>query len=71
MLDFYDINWATPILIFAIASVFILATQKLAGEHLAKWGFSAMSKEIEVDEDLPNFFSSITLRQANEMVMEE
>jgi len=26
-----------------------------------KWGFALQSKEIEVDEDLPNFFKTVKL----------
>ena len=34
-------------------------------------GFSLQKKEIEVDEDLPNFFKTILLSQADEIVNEE
>jgi len=34
-------------------------------------GFSLQEKEIQVDEDLPNFFSTILLSQADELVNEE
>jgi len=35
------------------------------------WGFSLQEKEIVVDEDLPNFFATILLSQADELVEEE
>jgi hypothetical protein len=35
------------------------------------WGFSLQEKEIVVDEDLPNFFKTILLSQAEELVEEE
>jgi hypothetical protein len=35
-----------------------------------KWGFAMASKEIKVDEDLPNFFKSVKLSQADELVKE-
>jgi len=35
-----------------------------------KWGFAMASKEIAVDEDLPNFFKSVKLSQADELVKE-
>ena len=35
-----------------------------------KWGFALQSKEIQVDEDLPNFFKSVKLSQADELVLE-
>ena len=34
-------------------------------------GFSLQEKEIQVDEDLPNFFTTILLSQADEIVNEE
>lgn len=33
--------------------------------------FSLQEKEIKVDEDLPNFFDTILLSQADELVNEE
>jgi hypothetical protein len=35
-----------------------------------KWGFDMTSTEIKVDEDLPNFFKSVKLSQADEVVLE-
>jgi hypothetical protein len=35
-----------------------------------KWGFAMASSEIKVDEDLPNFFKSVKLSQADEVVIE-
>jgi hypothetical protein len=36
-----------------------------------KWGFALSDQEIEVDEDLPNFFKSVKLSQADEIIAEE
>jgi hypothetical protein len=32
-------------------------------------GFSLQSKEIEVDEDLPNFYKTITVSEAEEVIL--
>ena len=34
------------------------------------WGFTMIQNEIEVDEDLPNFFRSVKLSDADWVVME-
>lgn len=49
--------------------IFIVA--KLFREHLQRWGFTMQAKDVEVDEDLPNFFKVIKLSQADEIVREE
>lgn len=36
-----------------------------------RWGFAMASKEIKVDEDLPNFFKSVKLSQADELILEQ
>lgn len=38
--------------------------------NLQKWGFTMSPKDIMVDEDLPNFFKSVRLAQADEVVQE-
>jgi hypothetical protein len=35
-----------------------------------KWGFTMASDEMNVDEDLPNFFKSVKLSQADELILE-
>lgn len=67
---FFGVNWATPTLFMAVAAVFIMAVQKIFADYLMKWGFAMASKEIKVDEDLPNFFKSVKLSQADEVVFE-
>ena len=66
-----DSTWAFPMLLLAVSSIFILISQKLFEETLRKWGFGMQRKDIEVDEDLPNFFDSIKLSQADEVIAEE
>jgi len=67
----YHVNWATPIIFVAIAAVLLLLFTKIFEPKLMEWGFSLQKGEIEVDEDLPNFFTSVKLSQADEVVKEE
>ena len=62
---------ASPMLIMGGSAVFIIAFTKIFKEQLAGWGFALQKKEIKVDEDLPNFFKTIRLNQADEIVLEE
>lgn len=64
------VNWASPVLLLCMASIFLIAIQKIFADYLMKWGFALQSKEIQVDEDLPNFFKSVKLSQADELVLE-
>lgn len=34
------------------------------------WGFALSDKDINVDEDLPNFFKSVKLSQADQVIEE-
>ena len=44
---------------------------KILVNYLQKLGWAMQSKEINVDEDLPNFFKCVKLTQANELVKEQ
>lgn len=57
----FDVNWAFPVLLLAISSIFIYTIQKTFRELLSASGYGMQRKEIEVDEDLPNFFEAIRL----------
>lgn len=66
-----QINHAMPMLQMVIFSFIIILLQKILSKELQQtlgWGMS--EKDIDVDEDLPNFFRSIKLSQADEIVME-
>lgn len=53
-----------------MAAIGILVIQKVFADRLMKWGFTMASQDIKVDEDLPNFFKSVRLSQADELVCE-
>ena len=65
-----ELNWTTPTLVMAIASLGIIIIQKVFADRLMKWGFTMASQDIKVDEDLPNFFKSVKLSQADELILE-
>lgn len=67
---YFGVNWGTPCLYMATCAVFIIAIQKIFADYLMRWGFAMASKEIKVDEDLPNFFKSVKLSQADELIYE-
>ena len=65
-----NIDWVAPLGAFAVASIFIFIVQTLLWNQLQKLGFTLSSKDITVDEDLPDFFDCIKLSQADEVVLE-
>lgn len=67
---YFGVNWGTPVLFMACCAIFIIAIQKIFADYLMRWGFAMASKEIKVDEDLPNFFKSVKLSQADELIHE-
>jgi hypothetical protein len=59
-------------LFMALVSVFLVCFIKFMPTKLRMHlGFSLQSQEINVDEDLPNFFDTIGLGPADELVIEE
>lgn len=39
-------------------------------DYLEKWGLLKKLDDLQVDEDLPNFFQAVKLSQADEIVLE-
>jgi len=56
-----------------LLAAFLIIIMKVVTPHhlLARWGFGMESQKIEVDEDLPNFFSVIKFTAADEILDEE
>lgn len=50
---YFGVNWATPVLLMAFASMLLRVLQIVFQDYMAAWGFSMSSREIAVDEDLP------------------
>lgn len=42
----------------------------IPADLLLKWGFTMSVEEMEVDEDLPNFFTALLLFEADKIVSE-
>jgi hypothetical protein len=57
----FKVNWAFPMLLLASSAIFILIIQKTFDDTLRTMGYGMQKKDIEVDEDLPNFFEAIRL----------
>jgi hypothetical protein len=57
----FGVTWATPVMYMCASAITLFTLQKIFAKHLQKWGFAMTSKDIEVDEDLPNFFKSVKL----------
>lgn len=66
----FGVNWATPVLLMAFASMILRILQIVFADYLALWGFSMTSKEIAVDEDLPKFFGAVPLPKGDELIYE-
>lgn len=65
------INQASPLFIMCVTCVFIIIfTSIVPGELLLKWGFSMSVDELDVDEDLPNFFEALQLSEAEKVISE-
>jgi len=66
------VNWALSIEIMLFAAFLIIAIKVVvSNEVLSKLGYGMESEKIEVDEDLPNFFSVIKFSAADEVLFEE
>lgn len=68
-LAFVTNRHSVPLLIMAVGHTAILVVMVVANEWMKRAGFTIGQTDIEIDEDLPNFFESVTLNQANEVVL--
>lgn len=67
----YEVSWAAPLLFTALAGIFLTLIQTcIPNETLAEWGFTMQKHDIEVDEDLPNFWKVVKMGYADEVVKE-
>jgi len=65
-----EVNYSIPLFLVGIVYIFIVCVQLIFDEKLAKWGFTLSKQEMEVDENLPNFFSAVKLNDADWIVNE-
>lgn len=71
LLSIFELNWASPVYLLCITSVFLRVIQILFRKNLIKWGFTLQKKEIDVDQDLPPFFQAVSLTESQKIVQEE
>lgn len=57
-------------LMIAIAFVVIISMRIFAYDLMSKWGYTISSNVIEVDENLPNFYTAVKLSDADWLVKE-
>lgn len=48
----------------------IIFTSIVPDDWLLLWGFTMSVDELEVDEDLPNFFEALMLSEADKIILE-
>lgn len=61
------VNWASPMLLASIIGIYVSIMKRYANDMISKWGFGMASKKMQVDEDLPQFYSVTTLPQRKQM----
>jgi hypothetical protein len=67
---FEIINRGTPVLLMVLSSIILISFTEFFKDELMRWGFALRSQPILVDEDLPNFFKTVSLQQAEMLTSE-
>mmetsp|Transcript_117304 Transcript_117304/g.163229 ORF Transcript_117304/g.163229 Transcript_117304/m.163229 type:complete len:262 (+) Transcript_117304:1423-2208(+) len=65
------VNQAAPVLFMVACLLVIVILESYFKEHLTRWGFSLSANEIDVDENLPDFYLAVKLSDADWMVKEQ
>ena len=65
-----ELTHATPLLWIGVVSVILILIRRIFFNWLKSWGYTISSKQIEVDENLPNFFNAVKVKHARWLVME-
>jgi len=67
----YRVCQSSPLFLMAMTCVALIVVQiVIPQELLLKWGFSMSQEEMEVDEDLPNFFTALMISEADKILAE-
>jgi hypothetical protein len=67
----YRVAQSSPLLLMSATCVALIVVQIIIpAELLLKWGFTMSQDEMEVDEDLPNFFTALMLSEADKILAE-
>lgn len=67
----YRVCQSSPLFLMSVTCVALIVVQTIVpAELLLKWGFTMSQDELEVDEDLPNFFTALMLTEAEKVISE-
>lgn len=67
----YRVCQSSPLFLMSMTCIILIIVQiVIPAELLLKWGFSMSQDELEVDEDLPNFFTALMLTEAEKICAE-
>lgn len=67
----YRVCQSSPLFLMAMTCVALIVVQiVIPQELLLKWGFTMSQDEMEVDEDLPNFFTALLISEADKILAE-
>lgn len=67
----YDATWAKPLQVLVVVSTFIVIIQFVVPQEvLNASGYGMYRKDIQVDEDLPNFYDVLKPQQSYQMIAE-
>lgn len=67
----YRVCQSSPLFLMSLTCVALIVVQLvIPAELLLKWGFTMSVEEMEVDEDLPNFFTALLLSEAEKITAE-
>lgn len=67
----FRVNQASPLLLAGVLQILIIIVQTLIPADLLKRAGYTMSKdELDVDEDLPNFFETLPIKECNRIIAE-
>lgn len=61
---------ATPLLVLSMAICMVTLMRACFYDKMKEWGFAISSNEINVDENLPNFFNAVKLSDAEWFIKE-
>jgi hypothetical protein len=64
------VDHASPLLLMGTAVTVIIVLQTFFNRHLKRWGFSFGSATLNVDENLPFFFTALKLKDADWLLQE-
>ena len=67
---FEELQPATPLLLASLGFCIIVVMRLVMYDTLTRWGYTIVQAKIEVDEDLPNFFETVKLSDADWIVYE-